>query len=101
VTTYTVCFQGSEAAIDGPSGSTLAKLVQASWSLNNLFPDPGNHAYLDYCSTSRNSTSRNCVNDGSTSSPFTFDQYASHSGGYTTFRVQVATLGAPACLNDA
>lgn len=98
VATYTVCFHGGEAAIDGFSGSTLAQLKASGWKLNNLFPDPSNHAYLDYCSNSHN-----CVNTSSASSPFTFvsfDQYGSHGGGYTTFRLQVATISAPSCLND-
>lgn len=98
VTTYTVCFQGSEGAIDGPSGSTIAQLKQAGWSVNNLFPDPTSNAYLDYCSNSHN-----CVNDAGTPKPFTFvgfDQYVTHTNGYTTFRLQVATIAAPACLND-
>src|SRR5262249_18489999 len=58
VTTYTLCFPGSEAAIDGgpipPQGtptSTVGHLVGAGWMLNNLFPDPTSFAYLDYCST--------------------------------------------------
>ena len=106
VTTYTMCFQGGEAAIDGgsmppagPPTSTVGHLVQAGWVLNNLFPDPTNFAYLDYCSTQHV-----CVNSTGTGTPFTFvgfDQYASQSGGYTTARLQVATIAAPACLNDA
>src|SRR5579885_1612866 len=57
VATYTLCFQGSESAIDGgslsPTGtatSTIGHLVHHNWTLNNLFPDPTNYAYLDYCS---------------------------------------------------
>lgn len=106
VTTYTICFHGSEAAIDGgpipPAGSptsTVGHLVQAGWVLNNLFPDPTNFAYLDFCSTQHI-----CVNNAGTGSPFTFvgfDQYATQSGGYTTASLQVATIKAPACLNDA
>ncbi|HET9111604.1 MAG TPA: hypothetical protein VFN78_12320 [Ktedonobacterales bacterium] len=98
VTTYTACIPGNEAAIDGASGSTIAQLQTAGWSLNNLFPDPSNNAYLDYCSNSHN-----CLNTKGSGSPFTFlgfDQYANHPGGYTTFRLQVATVAAPACLND-
>ncbi len=98
IATYTACFQGSESAIDGPSGSTLAQLKQAGWALNNLFPDPANNAYLDYCSNSHN-----CVNDSGSPNPFTFvglSQYASHTGGYTTFQIQVATISASTCLND-
>lgn len=106
VTSYTICFHGDEAAIDGgpipPAGSptsTVGHLVQAGWVLNNLFPDPTNFAYLDYCSTQHV-----CVNNTGSGSPFSFvgfDQYASQSGGYTTARLQVATIAAPACLNDA
>ncbi|MGZ3638801.1 MAG: hypothetical protein ACXWQR_05345 [Ktedonobacterales bacterium] len=106
VTTYTICFQGAEAAVDGgpmppagPPTSTVGHLVQAGWVLNNLFPDPTNFAYLDYCSTQHV-----CVNSTGTGSPFSFvgfDQYASQSGGYTTARLQVATITAPTCLNDA
>lgn len=98
VQTYTACFQGAESAIDGPSGSTISQLKQMGWALNNLFPDPTNFAYLDYCSNSHN-----CLNTSGSGNPFTFvgfDQYASHNGGYTTFRLQVATIGAPSCLND-
>lgn len=98
VTTYHACVPGNEAAIDGPSGSTFSHLQAAGWSLNNLFPDPSNNAYLDYCSNSHN-----CLNTNGAGGPFTFlgfDQYASHAGGYTTFRLQVATIAAPACLND-
>lgn len=98
VHTYIACFQGAESAIDGLSGSTIAQLKQSGWALNNLFPDTGNFTYLDYCSNSHN-----CLNTSGSGNPFTFvgfDQYASHNGGYTTFRLQVATIGAPACLND-
>lgn len=105
IASYTLCFQGAEAAIDGgiltksatPS-STLGYLVHGSWTANNLFPDPTNFAYLDACSSGHT-----CVNDPGTPNPFTFvgvDQFASHSGGYTTFRLQVATIAAPTCLND-
>ncbi len=106
VTSYTICFHGGEAAIDGgqippagPPTSTVGHLVQAGWVLNNLFPDPTNFAYLDYCSTQHV-----CVNSSGSGNPFTlvgFDQYASQSGGYTTAHLQVATIAAPACLNDA
>lgn len=105
VQSYTLCFQGAESAIDGgvispsaPPTSTLGYLVHAGWTLNNLFPDPTSFAYLDYCSNGHT-----CVNDAGSPNPFTFagfDSFASHSGGYTTFRVQVATIAAPSCLND-
>ncbi len=98
VTTYTVCFPGTEAAINGPSSSTVGQLQAAGWTFNNLFPDPSNNAYLDYCSNSHN-----CLNTNGTGNPFTFlgfNQYVSHAGGYTTFQLQVATIAAPACLND-
>ncbi len=105
VQSYTVCIQGNEATIDGgnlsPSGtptSTIGYLVHAGWTLNNLFPDPTNYAYLDYCSTSHI-----CLNTSGTPNPSTlvsFDQYVGHSGGYTTFRLQVATIAASTCLND-
>ncbi len=105
VHTYTVCFQGSESAIDGgnltPNGtptSAIGNLVHSNWTLNNLFPDPTSFAYLDYCSNSHV-----CLNDSGTPNPFTlvgFDKYSGHTGGYTTFRLQVATIAAPACLND-
>ncbi len=102
---YTLCFHGAETAIDGgvltksatPS-STIGYLVHGSWTLNNLFPDPSNFSYLDYCSSGHT-----CVNDTGTPNPFTFvgfDQFASHSGGYTTFRLQVGTIAAPTCVND-
>lgn len=105
VQTYTVCFQGQETAIDGgvltqsatPS-STLGYLVHGGWLPNNLFPDPSNFAYLDACSSGHT-----CVNDPGSPNPFTFfgvDQFASHTGGYTTFRLQVASIAAPSCLND-
>lgn len=98
IATYIGCFQGGESAIDGPSSSTISQLKTLGWKLNNLFPDPSNFAYLDYCSNSHN-----CLNDAGSPNPFTFagfDQYAGHPGGYTTFRLQVATIGAPSCLND-
>jgi hypothetical protein len=98
VTTYTICFQGAESAVNGPSGSTLSQLAAAGWVLNNLFPDPTNNAYLDYCSGSHN-----CVNSKGSPTPFTFvgfAQYVSHPNGYTTFTLQVATIAAPSCLND-
>ena len=98
VHTYTACFQGAESAIDGPSASTVAQLKQSGWALSNLFPDPGNFAYLDYCSNSHN-----CLNTSGSGNPFTFigfDGYGGHAGGLTTFRLQVATIAAPTCLND-
>lgn len=105
VRTYTLCFHGSESAINGgsllPSGtatSTIGHLVHSGWTLNNLFPDPTSFAYLDFCSGAHN-----CLNHGGSSNPFSFvgfDQYASHSGGYTTLRLEVATIAAPTCLND-
>jgi hypothetical protein len=105
VQSYTLCFPGAEADIDGgnllPSGtatSTIGHLVHSAWTLNNLFPDPTSFSYLDGCSSDHN-----CLNTSGSPDPFTFvgfDQYASHSGGYTTFRLQVATIAAPACLND-
>lgn len=98
VATYKACFSGSESQIDGPSSSTISKLVVAGWKLNNLFPDPVNYAFLDACSSSHH-----CLNDSGSPNPFTFvgfDHYASHPGGYTTFQLQVATIGAPSCLND-
>lgn len=105
VTTYTLCFQGNEANIDGgqltPSAtptSTIGYLVHNGWTLNNLFPDPTNFAYLDYCSNAHI-----CVNNAGSGAPFTFvgfDQYASHTGGYTTVRLEVGSIVAPSCLND-
>ncbi len=98
VMSYTGCFQGSESAIDGMTGSTIAQLKQAGWGLYNLFPDPTNNAYMDNCSNSHN-----CLNSTDAHQTFSFvgfDQYASHVGGYTTFRIQVATIAAPSCLND-
>jgi hypothetical protein len=102
ISTYTVCFQGSEAQIDGVGGvpnSTIAQLSTAGWKINNLFPDPSNFSYLDYCSNAHN-----CLNDAGSPNPFTFvgfNQYASHPGGYTTFQLQVATISAPSCLNNS
>ena len=100
-----LCFQGNEANIDGgqltPSAtpqSTIGYLVHNGWTLNNLFPDPANFAYLDYCSNAYI-----CVNSLGSGAPFTFvgfDQYASHTGGYTTFQLHVATIAAPTCVND-
>jgi hypothetical protein len=105
IATYTACFQGDASAIDGgvltpssPPSSTIGYLIHSGWTLNNLFPDPTNFAYLDYCSNAHN-----CLNNAGTPNPFTFvgfDQYASHSGGFTTVRIQVATIAAPLCLND-
>ena len=97
IKTYQLCFQGSESAIDGNS-STISGLAQVGWKRNNLFPDPGNASYLDYCSNAHQ-----CLNTSGSSKPFSFvgfDQFASHSGGYTTFSLQVATIAAPSCLND-
>ena len=102
VQSYTLCFQGTESAIDGGSPSTLSALSQAGWTTNNLFPDPSNNAYLDYCSSGP--TGHICVNDPGSPNPFTFvsfDQFASHTGGYTTFRLQVATIASPSCLNNS
>lgn len=99
VTSYTACFHGAQSAINGPSGSTLSNLGAAGWTLGNLFPDSSNFSYLDFCSAPRN-----CVNKGGSGSPFTFislDQYATHTGGYTTFTIRVASIGAPSCLNDS
>ena len=98
VTTYTACFQGSESAIDGGGSSTFSHLAQSGWKQNNLFPDPSNFSYIDYCSNAHE-----CFNSSGSPNPFTFvgfEQYASQSGGYTTFRLQVATITAPTCLND-
>jgi hypothetical protein len=105
VTGYTLCFQGSESAIDGgtllPSStptSSIGYLVHSGWTLNNIFPDPTNFAYLDYCSNDSI-----CLNDNGSPNPFTFVKfgpYASQSGGYTTFHLEVATITAPTCLND-
>jgi hypothetical protein len=105
VQTYTLCFQGAETDIDGgsllPSGtatSTIGHLVHNSWTLNNLFPDPTSFAYLDLCSNAHN-----CLNTSGSPNPFSFvgfDQYTSHSGGYTTFQLQVATIAAAHCLNN-
>lgn len=105
VQSYTLCFPGAEPAIDGgiltqsaTPTSTIGYLVHAGWTPNNLFPDPTNFAYLDACSSGHT-----CVNDTGTPNPFTFvgvDQFSGHGGGYTTFRLQVATIAAPACLND-
>jgi hypothetical protein len=104
VRAYTLCFQGSESAIDGgnlqlsgTATSTIGYLVHSGWTLNNLFPDPVSLSYLDFCSGAHI-----CLNDGGSPNPFTFvgfDQYASH-GGYTTLRLEVATIAAPTCLND-
>ncbi len=99
IATYTVCFQGAEAAINGPSSSSTMSQLQASgWAFNNLFPDPSNFSYIDYCSNSHN-----CFNSKGTPYPFTFigfQQYASPASGYTTLTLQVATISAPSCLND-
>jgi hypothetical protein len=98
VTTYTACFHGSEAAIDGFSNSTLSHLKATGWALNNLFPDTSNFTTLDICSNSHN-----CVNSKGVPYPFTFigfSQYAPAANGYTTFTLQVATISKPSCLND-
>lgn len=105
VTSYTICFQGTEANIDGgqltPSGtatSTIGYLVHGGWVLNNLFPDPGSFAYLDFCSTQHV-----CVNSSGSGSPFRFvgfNQYSNQAGGYTIFQLQVATIAAPSCSSD-
>lgn len=79
IKTYQLCFQGSESAIDGTS-STISGLAQSGWKRNNLFPDPSNASYLDYCSNAHQ-----CLNTSGSSKPFSFvgfDQFASHSGGY-------------------
>lgn len=98
VASYTACFQGAEAAVDGFSGSTLSKLKSSGWALNNVFPDTNNFTSLDYCSNSHN-----CVNSKGSPYPFTFigfSQYAGAANGYTTFTIQVATITKPICLND-
>ncbi len=105
VATYTLCFKGAESAIDGgslsPSGtatSTIGHLAHNKWTVNNLFPDPTNYAYLDYCSNQHI-----CINNSGSGAPFTFvgfDQYTSPGGGYTTFKLHVATIAAPTCDND-
>ncbi|MFI5272691.1 MAG: hypothetical protein ACHQ4H_06625 [Ktedonobacterales bacterium] len=99
VVSYTLCFQGGESAIDGGSSSTTVNLLkQSGWKVNNLFPDPTNFSYLDYCSNSHI-----CLNTAGSPNPFIFagfDDYVSHSGGYTTFRTQFGTITAPTCLND-
>jgi hypothetical protein len=99
IASYTACFQGSEAAIDGPSASsTLMQLKSSGWTLNNLFPDPTSFTSIDYCSNSHN-----CVNSKGKPYPFTFigfQQYVTPASGYTTFTLQVATISTPSCLND-
>jgi hypothetical protein len=105
VTSYTLCFLGKEADIDGgllistaTPQSTVGYLVHNGWTPNNLFPDPTNFAYLDACSNSHV-----CVNSSGSGAPFAFvgfDQYASHSGGYTTVQLHVATIATPTCAND-
>lgn len=101
--TYTLCFQGTASAVVGGPTSTIGLLEQNNgWVVNNLFPDSTNFAYLDYCSAGGGSAHL-CVNTPGTPSPFTFasfDQFASHSGGYTTFRLQVATISVPTCSSD-
>lgn len=105
VQSYTVCFPGQESLIDGdvyspPANptSSLGKLVRAGWTLNNLFPTDYDFAWMDHCTGNRL-----CLNDGGTPNPFTFlgiDQYAAQNGGVTIFRLQVATISPPACLNN-
>ena len=98
IATYIACFHGGEAAIDGPSPSTISHLKATGWTLNNLFPDPSNFTYIDYCSNSHI-----CVNSKGSPYPFTFigfSQYAGAANGYTTFTLQVATISTPVCLND-
>jgi hypothetical protein len=102
IATYNVCYAGTEATVDGSPSSTLSMLEQNGWVVNNLFPDPSSFTYLDYCSAGGGS-GHSCVNTSGVGTPFTFvsfDKFASHSGGYTTFRLQVATIGAPTCVND-
>lgn len=108
VYSYTLCFPGKESAIDGgvltssaPPSSTIGYLIHAGWTLNDLFPDPTSFAYLDYCSSGHI-----CLNDTGSPQPFTlvgFDHFASHQlagDDYTTFRLQVASIAPPSCLND-
>lgn len=98
VKSYTLCFQGTESQIDGPYGSTIAHLTQSGWTPNNLFPDPANDAYLDYCSNAHN-----CLNTSGSPNPFTFvgfHDYVNHPGNVVTFQLQVATIAAPTCVND-
>jgi hypothetical protein len=98
VQSYTLCFQGTESQIAGPSGSTIAQLTQSGWTFNNLFPDPSNDAYLDYCSNAHN-----CLNTSGSPDPFTFvgfNNYVNHPGNVVTFQLQVATITAPTCVND-
>lgn len=98
IQSYTLCFQGTESQIDGSSTSTIGHLAQSGWTENNLFPDPSSASYLDYCSNSHN-----CLNTSGSGAPFTFDgfdEYANHPGNVVTFRLQVATIAAPTCLND-
>ncbi len=103
IQTYTLCFHGAETAIDGGGPSTIGQLETGGWVVNNLFPDPTSFSYLDYCSAGGGSANL-CLNTSGSGSPFTFagfDQFASHSGGYTTFRLRVATIAAPSCLNNS
>ena len=99
IATYTVCFQGAATAISGASaGATFTQLQAAGWTFDNLFPDPTNFSYIDYCSNSHN-----CFNTSGTSNPFAFigfQHYATPATGYTTFTLQVATIAAPSCVND-
>jgi hypothetical protein len=98
IRSYTVCFQGSQSQVNSNSGSTFSHLQSAGWLFNNLFPDPSNFTYIDFCSNDHN-----CFNSTGHSNPFTFigfQQYATPAAGYTTFKLQIATISAPSCLND-
>jgi hypothetical protein len=106
VQAYTVCFLGDETAIDGdlynpPAAPTsaLGKLERAGWTFDDLFPDPADLGFLYHGCT----VGAKCLHDAGTPNPFTFlgvDQFFTRTGGVTTFRLQVATIGAPVCLND-
>ena len=104
VQTYAICFPGAEALIDGgdvtPKGtptSTVGYLVHSGWTLNNLFPDLPEAAFLHYCSNSNV-----CLNTSGSPSPFTFVKFGQYAsvGSVTTARLEVATITASACLND-
>ncbi len=105
VHSYTVCYPGAEAAVDGdvlsPHGtptSSLSLLEQSGWTAGELFPSDGDFSLLDHCTGFRY-----CLNDAGTPAPFTFlavDQFFTRAGGLTTFRLQVATIPAPRCLNN-
>lgn len=110
VQSYTVCFQGAEAQIDGgpstPSAtptSTIGHLVHDDgWQVNNLFPQGSDAAYLDICSAGGGSN-KECLNTSGSPSPFSFllfDQFAAHNNGYTTFQLQVASIGVPTCSSN-